>query len=177
VALHHHERPDGAGYPDGLREPQIPVMTAMAAVCDVYEALTSNRSYKDAWDPAEAIDLLRQGVDTGQFNADVVSRLVGAIGVYPIGSLVRLKSERLAVVCSSAAEGARAPCVTVFHCLQTAGPVAPYVTLAQDVNEIRCRESNRRWRFKGLDRLWAGDIVHRLCPEQTSSTMPFCARA
>ncbi|MGH8323543.1 MAG: HD-GYP domain-containing protein, partial [Steroidobacteraceae bacterium] len=55
VCRHHHERVDGTGYPDGLKAEQISLLARMGAVCDVYDAVTSDRPYKSAWDPAEAL--------------------------------------------------------------------------------------------------------------------------
>ena len=55
VCLHHHERPDGRGYPHGLAGEQLSLLARMGAVCDVYDAITSNRPYKAGWDPAESI--------------------------------------------------------------------------------------------------------------------------
>lgn len=56
VVRHHHERWDGAGYPDGLAGPDIPLLARIFAVADVYDALTSERPYKDAWLPSEALE-------------------------------------------------------------------------------------------------------------------------
>jgi len=55
VCLHHHEKVDGSGYPHRLKDAQINVFAKMGAVCDVYDAITSNRPYKAGWDPAESI--------------------------------------------------------------------------------------------------------------------------
>ncbi|MGB4358846.1 MAG: HD-GYP domain-containing protein, partial [Rhodoferax sp.] len=55
VCLHHHERVDGSGYPERLKDEQISQFAKMGAICDVYDAITSNRPYKAGWDPAEAI--------------------------------------------------------------------------------------------------------------------------
>ncbi|HET7044727.1 MAG TPA: HD-GYP domain-containing protein [Gaiellaceae bacterium] len=57
----HHERLDGSGYPDGLRERELDADTRIMAVCDVYDALVSPRVYRDAWDSERALDLLRDG--------------------------------------------------------------------------------------------------------------------
>jgi HD-GYP domain-containing protein (c-di-GMP phosphodiesterase class II) len=52
VSLHHHEKVDGSGYPMGLKGDEISLFAKMGAVCDVYDAITSNRPYKAGWDPA-----------------------------------------------------------------------------------------------------------------------------
>lgn len=52
----HHEKIDGSGYPLGLADEQIPLIARMGAICDVYDALTSDRAYKAAWEPAQAIE-------------------------------------------------------------------------------------------------------------------------
>jgi len=56
VALTHHERWDGTGYPCGLAGTQIPIEGRIVAVCDVFDALTTQRPYKDAWNVDEAVD-------------------------------------------------------------------------------------------------------------------------
>jgi len=55
IALHHHERWDGTGYPKGLQGEEIPLFTRITSVCDVFDALTSKRPYKDPWSVDEAI--------------------------------------------------------------------------------------------------------------------------
>lgn len=51
VVRHHHEKMNGMGYPDGLKGQAISLLSRMAAVCDVYDAITSNRPYKEGWNP------------------------------------------------------------------------------------------------------------------------------
>jgi len=60
IIRHHHERGDGSGYPDGLRGPEIPLLARVFQVCDVYDALTSDRSYRPALPVPEALDILRK---------------------------------------------------------------------------------------------------------------------
>lgn len=71
VALEHHERPDGRGYPEGKQQEAISIEGKIVAVADVYDALTSRRSYKDAWDDTKAYDEVVKGKGT-QFDAEVV---------------------------------------------------------------------------------------------------------
>jgi len=54
IALHHHERWDGSGYPSGLKEETIPLSARIVSVCDVYDALVSKRHYKKAWKHEDA---------------------------------------------------------------------------------------------------------------------------
>ncbi len=62
VVRHHHERVDGAGYPDGLAGETIPYLSRIIAVADVYEALTADRSYRRAWTPEQARNIVREGL-------------------------------------------------------------------------------------------------------------------
>jgi HD-GYP domain-containing protein (c-di-GMP phosphodiesterase class II) len=87
VVRHHHERWDGAGYPDGLAGEQIPLQARMAAVADVWDALTSERAYRPAWSPQRAIDHIVAGAGT-QFDAACVDAFVDVLalqGIAPTG--------------------------------------------------------------------------------------------
>jgi HD-GYP domain-containing protein (c-di-GMP phosphodiesterase class II) len=72
LVLDHHERLDGSGYPRGLVGPQLTVETRILAVCDVYDALVSDRVYRAAWSHDRAVALLRE---PSQFDADCVAAL------------------------------------------------------------------------------------------------------
>jgi response regulator RpfG family c-di-GMP phosphodiesterase len=88
----HHERPDGKGYPDGLRGAQLPLLARLIAVVDAFDALTSTRAYRDARPASEAVEILRGGAGT-QFDADLVrafARVAPRLEVVPPGnSLLR----------------------------------------------------------------------------------------
>ena len=71
VAMEHHERPDGRGYPEGKQDDSISIEGRIVAVADVYDALTSKRSYKQAWDEKDAFNEIIKGKGT-QFDTDVV---------------------------------------------------------------------------------------------------------
>ena len=71
IALYHHERYDGRGYPEGLKGEEIPLAARIVAVADVYDALISERSYKPAWEPARAEALILEGSGS-QFDPQVV---------------------------------------------------------------------------------------------------------
>lgn len=97
VVAQHHERMDGSGYPRGLTGEAISQVGRMAAIVDVYDALTSDRYYHRASNPAEAVARLFEWSKT-LFDPALVQAFVRIIGIYPVGALVRLESGRLAVV-------------------------------------------------------------------------------
>jgi HD-GYP domain-containing protein (c-di-GMP phosphodiesterase class II) len=76
--LFHHERPDGRGYPEGRGENEVPLESAIIAVADAYEAMTSDRPYRAAFAADDAADELRRAAGR-QFRADVVEALLRAV--------------------------------------------------------------------------------------------------
>lgn len=112
VCLHHHEKQDGTGYPSGLYGPAISEAAAFGGICDCYDALTSDRCYKAAWSPAEA--LAAMGSWQGHFHPRLLFIFMQSIGVFPAGMLVRLRSNRLGMV-QPARRGDAGPRVTAFY--------------------------------------------------------------
>ena len=70
--MHHHERWDGKGYPHGLKGEEIPLGSRIVAIADVFQALTSDRPYRNAFSEAEALKMIKAGSGT-QFDPSVVS--------------------------------------------------------------------------------------------------------
>lgn len=97
VALLHHERMDGSGYPSARAGKDISLVGRMSAIVDVYDALTSVRVYKDAWEPTQTMKKLVEW-SPDHFDAGLVQRFVRCIGIYPVGSMVALHSGRLGIV-------------------------------------------------------------------------------
>ncbi|WXL26326.1 HD-GYP domain-containing protein [Ectopseudomonas mendocina] len=160
VTLHHHERLDGSGYPDGLVGSQISLFARMAAICDVYDALTSDRAYKPGWDPA--LVLRKMVAWKGQFDIRLLHAFVKAIGIYPVGSLVRLKSGLIGVVVAQSAASLLQPLVKVFFCTTTRSVVAHRII---DLSERQIDETivglecAQKWGFTNLDRLWLDNLT------------------
>ena len=113
VCLHHHEKMDGNGYPEALRSGSISLYSRMAAICDVYDALTSDRPYKRAWDPAEAISTMATW--TGHFDRAMFLAFVKTLGIYPVGSIVKLESGRSGFVIRQNAQDLTRPVLKVFR--------------------------------------------------------------
>ena len=97
VLSHHHERHDGSGYPHGIKGVELSLAGKMAAIVDVYDAISSTRCYHTALQPNEA---LRKLVEWSEFHFDarLVEDFICFIGIYPSGSLVELDSGLLGVV-------------------------------------------------------------------------------
>jgi HD-GYP domain-containing protein (c-di-GMP phosphodiesterase class II) len=112
VCLHHHEKVSGLGYPHKLKADEISLFAKMGAVCDVYDAVTSNRPYKNGWEPGVSLQRMAQWAD--HFDDVVFKAFVKSVGIYPIGSMVKLKSGRLAVVIDQNPKSLLSPMVKVF---------------------------------------------------------------
>jgi putative two-component system response regulator len=80
----HHERIDGSGYPDGLRGDEVPLLAQIVGVVDVYDALTSARSYRPAWPQQDAINYLREEVRKGKFHSDHVEAFIATLSAAPV---------------------------------------------------------------------------------------------
>ena len=155
VVLHHHERFDGSGYPHGLQGDAIGLMARMGAITDVYDAITSNRPYKKAWGPAESLQRMLSW--KGHFDDSVFKAFIRSIGIYPVGSLVRLASERLAVVLEQAEDSLLTPKVRVFfHARRRESVFIKDLDLAAPgcADRIVGLESLEKWNFQQLDKLW-----------------------
>ncbi|MDO5576948.1 MAG: HD domain-containing phosphohydrolase, partial [Fibrobacter sp.] len=93
----HHERTNGSGYPCGLMESQIDEMAILCAVCDVYDNLVSDKENRSACIPQEALALIYQ-VAGDEFPRKMVEKFTKLLGIYPVGSFVRLESGEMGIV-------------------------------------------------------------------------------
>ena len=158
VVLHHHEKIDGTGYPKGLKGEEISLFAKMGAVCDVYDAITSNRPYKAGWPPSESLRKMAEWA-TGHFDQRVFQAFVKSLGIYPIGSLIRLASGRLGLVIDQSEKSLLTPCIKVFYSTLAQARILPEVI---DLSRPGChekiagREDPAKWDFPDLNELWSG---------------------
>ncbi len=135
VTLNHHERMDGSGYPNGLQGDQISLFAKMGAICDVYDALTSPRPHRPRLDPASAMRVMASRPN--QFDPKVFQAFVRTIGIYPIGTVVKLESQQLAVVSGHDGDNLLKPKVKVFYSLCKQEPVEPWLL---SLNSAQCTD-------------------------------------
>jgi hypothetical protein len=130
----------------------------MGAVCDVYDAITSNRPYKAGWDPAESLRKMAEWTK-GHFDPVIFQAFVKSLGIYPIGSLVLLSSGRLGIVVEQAEKSLLTPRVKVFFSTKANARIKPEVI---DLSRTGCpekiagREDPAKWNFPDLNELWSG---------------------
>lgn len=158
IVLHHHEKTDGTGYPAGLKGEDISLFARMGAICDVYDAITSDRPYKKGWDPSEAMRKMA-GWTSGHLDAQVFQAFVKSVGIYPTGSLVRLSSGRIGVVTAQNPRALLKPVVKVFFSTKSdmrIPPVLINLALPECKEKITNREDPQVWKFPDLNPLWSG---------------------
>lgn len=155
VCLHHHEKVNGMGYPHQLKNDEISLFAKMGAVCDVYDAITSNRPYKDGWEPGVSLQRMAQWAE--HFDDEVFKAFVKSVGIYPIGSMVKLKSGRLAVVIDQSPKSLLTPILKVFFSTKSKSRIKVEVldlskSNAQD--SIIGHENPLAWGVNDVHEIW-----------------------
>jgi HD-GYP domain-containing protein (c-di-GMP phosphodiesterase class II) len=125
ITLHHHERLDGNGYPDKFKPEQIQQLVRMSSIVDVYDAITADRCYHRG---ITATDALRKLHEWSSFHFDpkLVQAFIRCVGIYPVGSLVRLESGRLGVVMEQNDASLLMPRLKVVFSTKSNSRVEPY---------------------------------------------------
>jgi putative nucleotidyltransferase with HDIG domain len=101
--LQHHERYDGSGYPNGLKADKISLFGRILAVADTYDAMTSDRAYRNAFSPSEAVEYL-MGSGNSLYDSKIIDIFSKCITVYPIGTCVELSNGIQAIVLENYAD-------------------------------------------------------------------------
>ena len=158
VTSHHHERLDGTGYPDGLKGEQISLFGQIAAIVDIYDALSSERCYKKALAPTDALRKLFEWSQS-YLNRELVEKFIAHLGIYPIGTLVRLESSYIAVVIDHGEIDLLHPVVRAVFDIKKARPVKPFdIDLGRQFSAgnshgiVGC-ETAEKWQIRPIDYL------------------------
>jgi HD-GYP domain-containing protein (c-di-GMP phosphodiesterase class II) len=151
ITLHHHERMDGSGYPDKLPGDQISTLAQMAAIVDVYDAITADRCYHKGMSAAEALRKIYEW-SKFHFNPQHVQAFMRCVGIFPVGTLVLLESGRLGVVTEPHETNLLAPKVNVFFSAKSNTYIKPQeIDLSKPLgmgggDKIVSHESPEKWR-------------------------------
>ncbi len=150
VAAQHHERFDGSGYPNSLKGEEISKFGQMAAIVDVYDAITSDRCYHKGMEPTEALKKLFEWSEF-HFNNDLVQQFIRCVGIYPVGTLVILESGLLGIVLNHGGKSLAQPVVRVIFDTKKVRYITPYdIDLSQPCNgdsgdKVKDYESPNKW--------------------------------
>lgn len=128
--LHHHERHDGTGYPQQLSGEEISLHGGIISICDVYDALTSSRVYKNAIPPAQAVKKLFK-ISGQAWKPGLAEQFIKLVGIFPVGTVVQLSNGTTGIVCQQDHMAPLKPTVLVIQ--KKDRPYAPYyLKLAQN---------------------------------------------
>ena len=114
IALQHHERFQGMGYPRGLKGKDISLFARITAIADVYDALTTDRPYRVALSAYEAIKIVMSGVDT-LFDPEILQYFIRRFSLYPSGSLVKLSDGSIGLVLKSNPQAVMSPIIKILR--------------------------------------------------------------
>jgi putative nucleotidyltransferase with HDIG domain len=159
VIAQHHEMADGSGVPLHLINDRISLAARVVALINRYDNLCNPHIISQALTPHEAIAQIYAQAQH-KFDSVILVAFVKMMGVYPVGSMVRLRSGYLAVVTQQNPVKLTAPEVKVFFSTKQGLRMTPRVL---DLADPKCsdrivgRESNEQWQFAHLDELWAGE--------------------
>lgn len=123
ACLQHHEQMDGGGFPEGLSGPDIARIARMAAICDTFDYLLSDTELGAALDPTAAIVRLREMSTV--FDSDILKHFIDAVGIHPIGSFVRMRSNRIGMVIDQDRDELTKPVVRTFYSLTSEQRIHP----------------------------------------------------
>jgi len=141
VAFEHHLRLDGTGYPNSVRRESLNLATMLCTIADVYDAMRSKRHYQDAFPADRILEVLKRG-EGRAFEVNLVRRFVQLMGLYPVGSLVRLNTGAYAVVLRPAPSDPHRPRVRVVFAPDARRLEVPYDVDLWDVEPSPNRSSS-----------------------------------
>ncbi|MFO1321924.1 MAG: HD-GYP domain-containing protein [Burkholderiales bacterium] len=150
ITIQHHERMDGSGYPNRLPGDKIETLAQMAAIVDVYDAITADRCYHKGIQPTDALRKIFEW-SKFHFNPQLAQAFMRCIGIYPVGTLVHLESGRLAVVTEQHETNLLLPTVKVIYNVKKSCFITPeIVDLSRSMgaggaDRVVCHELPEKW--------------------------------
>ncbi len=114
IILLHHEKLDGSGYPNGFKGDKIPLMARIVAICDIFSAIVSDRTYNNRISVDVAIEILRAAAST-KLDPDVFHYLLQVIDIYPPGTIIELSNDSLGIVIENNPSSATRPIVRIIN--------------------------------------------------------------
>lgn len=157
VCLHHNEKYDGSGYPSQLKGEQIPLIVRMATICDTYDSVTSDRAYKKAWAPTFAIKEMAGWL--GYFDPIIFRAFVSSIGIYPVGSIVKLNNGHIGVVVQQCDTNLLTPKVKTFFSSKNNLRIPPtIIDLAKPniLEKIECYDTT--FKLKDIEPIFNNEV-------------------
>lgn len=140
VAFEHHLRLDGSGYPVGVERETLNLATMLTTIADVYDAMRSKRQYQEAFPADRIVEVLKRGQGQ-EFEKNLVRRFVQLMGLYPVGSLVRLNTGARAIVLRAYPPDPHRPRVRVLYAADGHRLDAPYDLNLWEVDAAAHRSS------------------------------------
>jgi len=119
VAALHHEKINGQGYPHQVKGDDVTQYGRMIAICDIFDALTATRCYKEGFTHLKAFTILHELVKNNHLDKVLVDQFIQCIGSFPVGSLVQLNSNKIAIVEQSNTKAPSKPAVRSFYSIET----------------------------------------------------------
>lgn len=114
IAAQHHERIDGTGYPQGLKGEEISYYSKAAAIADVYDAMTSQRCYQEKYMPTVVLKKLYEWSGS-HYDRYLVQQFIRCVGIYPVGTLVRLESGLVGIIIKHGEKNLLHPVVRIVY--------------------------------------------------------------
>lgn len=136
VVGQNHERLDGSGYPNGIKGDDISIYGRMIGIIDCYDAMTADRCYQKGMQPNQALKVLLK-MSATELDKDLVARFIKYIGIHPVGSLVKLDSEKVSLVTEHNQDSPLCPKVKSFYSLRSKHYLTPKEV---DLADKRCGE-------------------------------------
>lgn len=156
VCLHHHEKYDGTGYPGKLKADEISVLIKMSTICDIYDAITSDRPYKKGWEPTVSIKQMSQWA--GHFDPAIFRAFVSSVGIYPVGSIVKLTNGKIGVVIEKCETNLLTPKVKVFFSTKSNLRIPPEIidlSKPHVKEKIDSHETNLHFRLQDIEDIFS----------------------